>query len=534
MIKILKMYYIGLLGINEGRHTKDKGQKWRKLSMPFILAYTAIVFGGMYAFQTYQNYRLLEPMGMVPQLLALGVVLTLAFCLFGAWSKSVSLIYMSQDLPFWLSSPLSTRQVFLGKVLTAYSFDVLLALFFMAPPLFFVGRWLGAGPGYYLLGAAATVILPLPAFILGTVLGMGTQMIFKGTGSKKTLIQIVLATLAVLLATAVSFMAATEAFQNFWQQFMEILTLNRWLGYLANHYITLLLVPAPLNIFLYFALHLAAAVFFIQLGTQTYFPFLNTIRPAKTAQKVTSGTFRSRSAFSALYRREFKRYFTSTVYVLNTSFGFVMLLAGTVYLVWQRHSILEMLPTLEQELNLEGMGNAVIIFAIIMLVAMAPTTTASISLEGKGLGLLKSFPIPARTIFAAKAALNLTLAFISLAISLPLLFWAFSFTIPEIFLAIWLSAGYTLSSALMGLLANLRLPNLDWQSEVTAVKQSAGVMVGVFGNMLLVAGPIFLAVGVFSLGPTASLGALAVYITLLNLFWLWALQTFGIKWFERM
>ena len=38
------------------------------------------------------------------------------------------------------------------------------------------------------------------------------------------------------------------------------------------------------------------------------------------------------SPFMALYRKELKRYFSSTIYVMNTGFGVVLLLIATVFI----------------------------------------------------------------------------------------------------------------------------------------------------------------------------------------------------------
>lgn len=49
---------------------------------------------------------------------------------------------------------------------------------------------------------------------------------------------------------------------------------------------------------------------------------------------------------------------------------------------------------------------------------------------------------------------------------------------------------YACYSALMGIIVNLKLPNLEWKSEVTAIKQSAAVLVSMLIGFISLLVPV--------------------------------------------
>ena len=112
------------------------------------------------------------------------------------------------------------------------------------------------------------------------------------------------------------------------------------------------------------------------------------------------------SPFMALYRKELKRYFSSTIYVMNTGFGVVLLLIATIFIAIFG---VENLDTLVGAPGISAMISFAAPFIISTMIAISCTTASAISLEGKNLWILKSSPIKTKTIFDSKIAVNLTI-----------------------------------------------------------------------------------------------------------------------------
>ena len=121
------------------------------------------------------------------------------------------------------------------------------------------------------------------------------------------------------------------------------------------------------------------------------------------------------------------------------------------------------------------------------MTCMNDISAPSVSLEGKNIWLLQSFPVTGWQALRAKLSFHL------LATSVPLLL----FTLSTVFV-LKLTPAYAvivpvvvilfaLFMAELGLFINLLTPNLNWTSEIVPIKQSAGVMIVLLGGWVFVA-----------------------------------------------
>ena len=213
---------------------------------------------------------------------------------------------------------------------------------------------------------------------------------------------------------------------------------------------------------------------------------------------------------SALYRREFKRYFASGIYVTNTIMGPIMgtLMAGALFFVGM-DSLSEMMG---MPLNVAP----IVPFFVGGSFGMMPPTAVSISMEGKNWWIVKTLPLTAKDVFDAKLLLSLSLMAPFYVVSEVFLVLAMKPVGLELLWTILIPLVISLFACVAGLAANLLLPRFDWDNEVTIVKQSASAALGGFAGMLaavvggIAAGvlPGHLSRGVFclvTLGVTAAL-----------------------------
>ena len=202
------------------------------------------------------------------------------------------------------------------------------------------------------------------------------------------------------------------------------------------------------------------------------------------ARSADLGALRVRTPLAALVRRESQRYFGTTIYFVNTALGLIFVALGAVYLLVTRT-----LPA-----GIEEVGAALhvspALFAAIAAtatVSLSQTTAPSISLEGHRLWLLKSSPVATKTILHAKLAFNLVLTAPVLAL------FALAFAVAgrpspvEGLLVLAAPLAANLAIAVLGLIDNLRWPNLDAANDTAAVKQGASVALTLLGGFLLTA-----------------------------------------------
>ncbi len=191
------------------------------------------------------------------------------------------------------------------------------------------------------------------------------------------------------------------------------------------------------------------------------------------------GALKANSVLSSLCRREFRRYFSSSIYVANTIIGPIMgcVLSGALLVTGTE--------TLKKLLPLPIDIGQVLPFLIAGVFCMMTTTATSISMEGKNWWIVKSLPLSAKNILDAKILMNLLLFLPFYLLSELFLIFALKPGTGELLWLLLIPAAIILFSCVYGITINLHLPLLEWESEVRVVKQSASSMLGSMGGIIL-------------------------------------------------
>ena len=247
-------------------------------------------------------------------------------------------------------------------------------------------------------------------------------------------------------------------------------------------------------------------------------------------------TYNKRSVMFHLFKNESKRYFKSTIYVLNTIIGaFFILLSSALMTGFGKErieSIITMyLPNVD---NLLAHINAIIVMIVSVTSSTVITTSASISIEGKHFWILKAHPIDVKDIFKAKMLLNILLGGIPSVIGAILL--VFVVGISYLPFAVILMLSSVVFSAIIGLIFNLKYYNLDWKDEQEIVKQGMAVLISMAvailpGAIILVA---YLAGLMMVVNPYVYLAIACILMILVDVILLRYLFTKGIEKFKSI
>ncbi|WP_294498056.1 hypothetical protein [uncultured Gemmiger sp.] len=265
---------------------------------------------------------------------------------------------------------------------------------------------------------------------------------------------------------------------------------------------------------------LPAALFLLLLG-RSYRRLLTRMgaRAARKQYRMTAQ--RSAGAMAALLRKEAARFFHTPIYLFNTGFGLILLLAATVAACWQKDFLLAWLGQ-EAGITLTGGQQfAAVAGCICFLLSTVSTSSVSLSLEGRSFWLLKSLPVSAAQILRAKVWFNL-LAALPLTGCCVLALWVgFGFTPVQGISLLVCTAALTWFLSLFGMAANLLFPRLDAANDTVICKQSLSATVGVLGGMAVVGAGIGLCFALAPLLPAegcllAGAAVLALFALLLN------------------
>lgn len=202
-----------------------------------------------------------------------------------------------------------------------------------------------------------------------------------------------------------------------------------------------------------------------------------------SASEYKKEALKLRSPGSALLAKESKRFLSSATYMLNCGLGTLFMPAiGILALVKADvvNQILSSIPGMSVHAPLIACA------VICMVSSMNDITAPSVSLEGRNIWIVQSLPVTPWEVLASKLKLHI------LTTEVPLLFCSVCIiltikpNIADSILIIAMSVLFVIFTAVMGLAANLRFPNLQWKNEVFPIKQSASVFISLFGSWLII------------------------------------------------
>lgn len=475
---LTKLELCNLYGVNVFRFSKDK--KAKKKTIGFLALWIALLVmvicyvGGF-------SYGLIF-LGLEETVPAYLITLSgLMIFMFGML-KAGSVIFRREGYDILSALPVSTGAVAISRILKMYVEDLLLTLLVLLPGLAVYTWNIRPGAGFYpaaLLGIWSIPLIPMAASILaGTLItGIASRM------RHKSLIAAGLSILSVLgILCGTSRLSAMEGsmdpemLQNLSAFVMEMLESVYppavWLGSaVVRADISGVLLCAFLSLAVFAAVAAVTVFSFRKISQSLYGSFAK--------HNYQMGRLRADSLSGALCKREFRRYFSSSVYVTNTILGPIMgcVLAGAVLLSGVDF-LKEFLPL---PVDLEGMLPLV----TAGMFCMMPATAVSVSMEGKNWWIVKSLPLSVKNILDAKILMNLLL-------ELPFYVLAELFLIaalrPSAWDLLWLvlvPAVMILFSSVYGITINLYFPVMEWENEVRIVKQSASAAIGGLGGLIL-------------------------------------------------
>lgn len=239
---------------------------------------------------------------------------------------------------------------------------------------------------------------------------------------------------------------------------------------------------------MFLVLSLAVLSLFIKIVALKY-SYFNTLASRTSKYKKHTVSFKEHSPFIALYQKEFGRFFSSYMAVLNTGFGTVLLCVFSIFLLIVSPEKLGEYAGIP-DINAFLGGYAPLV--VVSMFCLGSPAASSISLEGKNIWILQSTPISMKTILNSKIAVTLTLNFFGYLLSVFAMLTRLQMNIGQVVSLIVIPICYSLFLAVLGISLNKRHPSFDWSSEVMVVKQSIPAMASIIVGMVVAFLPILL------------------------------------------
>lgn len=394
-----------------------------------------------------------------------------AFAVIGSVFTAKAKLYEAKDNDFLLSLPIKPWEILFSRAVSLYAFAFLFSalVFIPATICYFIVAGVQALSLVFI--TLTFFILPLGAVALSAVLGW----------------LFALFTAKIKAKNAVTFLL-TFAFMALY--FWGYSKLNEYLSYLiVNGEAVGAKIKTVLFVFWQMGLGATghAGGFFAFAGIflgifavvavvlDRSFLSIITTKRSGTKNKYKEKNVKSASAFSALVRRECMRLFKNAMICINCMVGSFFIIALPILALVNKGS-LDMLSAIPQ------MG-LIIPLLVGTLGGMNGITSSTISLEGKGIATLRSYPVSPWTVLLSKLATYSLLTAVPAFVCTILLCVIFAVPFWIATLGILAMLALVVCFGASGLIINLKLPTFDWTSELVAVKQSVSTLTSMFLNI---------------------------------------------------
>ncbi len=473
MSEILTLTRVALrseLGVNKFIYTKDKKEKNRyklligawTILLCVVFAYSAALVYGLCALglsETVPSY-----------LIFISCVLIFVFGVF----KTSGIVFDKTNYGIIASLPIKTRSIVISRFLTLYFEDILFTFAVVIPGIVVYCVTQKPPVGFCpvtVLGVLFAPCVPLALSLLISVLITALSSRTKHKNAVQIFAGILLAVGAVLLSFNVQDVSelSEKKLLLIASYFVELIGKAyppaMWLGKSA--------VAFDMGYLSAFLLISVLSAFTVTAVTSAVFHRVTErLSSSATGRSYRLDKMKNGGALKAMYLREAKRYFSSSVYVINTILGpvFTAIISVSVCVVG--------IDNVSKYVPFDIVG--VIPFALSGVLCMMPASSVSLSMEGKRFWIIRALPVTSKMLFDSKILFCLSLMFPFYAVSEIFILIALK---PRIIAALWLvliPLLMMLFSVVISVAIDIKFHSFDWENETAVVKQSLSTLLGGF------------------------------------------------------
>lgn len=437
-------------------------------------------------------FEKLAPLNLSYLLLSLFVLSISVMTFIEGIYKSGPLVFNCKDDQLLLSLPIKRSTVLFVRIFKFYLFELLFNSLFLLPIMVSYIRWdSNLSWTYYLTSFIMLLLLPIIPIVLSCIIGFITSSLsskFKYKNAAQIIIS--MGVLVGVLALSFNMDGIIDYIVKNSSNINELITK---IYYPAGTYAKLVNDFNILDLLIFVMVHVGVFAIAIIILSKFYFKINTRLKSVSSTSKrvnIDNLTIKSKSRTRSLVKKEMSTFFKTPVFIINAGFSLVLFLIAVIIIALKHDTIMPLLITqlsaldLKEEIIINNIS--IIILILISFTAyMTSITNSIISLEGRNITILKSLPIKAKTILMGKILACLKITTPVLVIGGIILFIVLKISIVDSLLLLMLSVLIPLVSHFIGLIVNLKYPNLNWENSAEVVKQSTSSFISVMLGMAL-------------------------------------------------
>ena len=479
-MKLLRLIQIQLK--NNFSFKRFFGFDLKKNKAKAILIGLAIVYaiGALIATFGYMFFDLggmLKEINQTHLLISFSTVYALAFSMISVLLRASGYLFYYKDYDILAPLPIHSRKLFISKLVVLLTMIYFVNFIIALPIMFAYFYWEGFNILSLLIYIIGFLLIPLIPTIVMSLLSLGISLFTSKLRYSKIINLIIMVIVFIgIMALSTSMSNTTvnpltgqiDLFTNITKYYPPFKWFNQ--AVYENSLLDLLwLIGSHIIIF-------GIAIYFIEKLAE--FTNKRGIR-SHIIYKQKKLSYQQKPVVQSLVEKEFKKFFGSTLYALNSGVGLIMLVVLAIASLIFKADVEGMLS---QELGFALNAEIMLMVVFGFVIGMTYTPAISLSLEGKNLWILKSLPISASYVMFSKIVFNLILILPIAMTSLIILGISLSIPFVNIILLMLLIIAFSILTSCLDAVINLYLPKFDFQNETEVIKQSAGAFLGIFGT----------------------------------------------------
>lgn len=474
----LRLQLVNLYGWNVYRNLKDPKEKRKKFWLGVAYAFVLVVlmcYVGTMSF----GYVTIGLAGLLPAYLIL--LASLVILLFSVF-KAGDILFQKNSYDILASLPVKKSILVVSRFVRLYAENVLLAVVVMLPAMVVFGVFAKPSWSFYVIGIVVTVFLPLIPITISVFVGAMIAAI-SSRAKYKNLVSAVLSVALVIgvMVGGIQMSMSTEEINL--EELKHILNvaldlINRiyppaiWLGnamLTGNFAVCFGCVCGGLLVL----------GIVIGLVSRNYTWICDGIFRTSAKHAYQMEKLERNHLSGALFRREWKRYVSSSVYVTNTIVSPIMGMLFAISMLFVTPGQLEAAAAeIYAQTGLMLQMRNMLPMALAAVFCILPITAVSISMEGRQWWIIKTLPIRTKDLLDSKLLMNLCVIGPFYLLSVILVSIGQKVSFMEFIWILLLPMTAILFTCVFGQTVNLKLAVFDWENEAAIVKQSASSFVG--------------------------------------------------------
>lgn len=399
-------------------------------------------------------------------------------------------VFDAKDNELLLSLPIPPNKIVLARVLSVAAMAALYESTALIPT-FFVRVIFRKASALCVINTFLLFFF-VTAFVVALSLALGFVVAAIARKVKRKSLITVVASILMLALYYFLYFKAQEGVMRLLQMTEVPNAIKTWM-FLFYH-MGLAAEGKPISMLIFSAISAGLCLFAYFLLSKNFIRFATATKSA--AVKGKKGKIKASEASASLLKREFKHFASSPNYILNSSFGTLMMVVAGVFFFIKWSALRTLADSVSAVFPKSG-GLFIAATLVCLLTSGNDLTAPSVTLEGKTIWILLSLPVKTESVFKAKIEMHVILTIVpALFVSAATLVAIGADALSCLFMLLLVFA-FVLFAAEYGLVLNLIKPSLKWTSEIVALKQSPSVLVAVFSEyvMMIALGALYIPLG---------------------------------------